>query len=111
MMIFRRKAEKKVPSKESGQKDNQCSHELLAIQQNTACISFNTDGIILEANPLFLNAVGYELHEVIGQHHRLFCDSEYARSADYKQFWNDLKAGKANNGTFFVSLKTSNPSI
>nr|WP_276573001.1 PAS domain-containing methyl-accepting chemotaxis protein [Marinomonas algarum] len=108
-MFFKRKSEetKKENAQETGQ--NQCSAELAAIKQNTACISFNTDGIILDANTLFLDIVGYRAEEVIGQHHRMFCDHEYANSAEYKDFWRALKAGEAKNGTFLRFTKSKQP--
>nr|WP_276573002.1 PAS domain-containing methyl-accepting chemotaxis protein [Marinomonas algarum] len=86
-----------------------CSQELLAIKQNTAYISFNTEGVVLDANQLFLDIIGYELHEIVGQHHRIFCDDEYARSGDYKEFWNNLKSGKASSGKFLRITKSREP--
>lgn len=73
---------------------------LQALCNNIPVIQFTPEGQILTANDLFLSAVGYRLDEISGQHHRLFCDGDYARSAEYSVFWRDLKAGKANKGTF-----------
>lgn len=73
---------------------------LKALCNNIPVIQFTPDGQILTANDLFLGAVGYRLDEISGQHHRLFCDEHYARSAEYSMFWRDLKAGNANKGTF-----------
>ena len=58
------------------------------------------DGVILSANNNFLETLGYELEEIVGQHHRMFCEPEYAKSADYKKFWSDLGAGEFNTGEF-----------
>nr|WP_267911669.1 PAS domain-containing methyl-accepting chemotaxis protein [Devosia oryziradicis] len=38
--------------------------------------------------------MGYELAEVVGQHHRLFLEPSYAASADYQQFWERLRKGE-----------------
>ena len=75
-------------------------NELNAIRSNTAFISFSPDGDILDANRIFLEATGYQYTEVVGRHHRMFCDATYIQSAAYQQFWRDLAAGKAQNGTF-----------
>ncbi|PJE56323.1 methyl-accepting chemotaxis protein [Marinomonas sp. BSi20584] len=80
--------------------NSQRKNELDAIKKITANISFSTDGIILDANDNFLEVVGYNLEEVIGKHHRIFCDTEYTKSSDYKFFWDGLKSGKSFSGTF-----------
>jgi methyl-accepting chemotaxis protein len=63
-------------------------------------IEFEPDGTILSANENFLNAVGYSLEEIQGQHHRMFVDPSYANSSEYKQFWSDLADGKFNAAEF-----------
>ena len=70
------------------------------IRASQAVIQFETDGTIIEANDHFLNAVGYDLKEIIGQHHRLFVEPGYAASAEYKAFWEALGRGEAQVGEF-----------
>ncbi|MGJ8687291.1 MAG: methyl-accepting chemotaxis protein, partial [Spongiibacteraceae bacterium] len=65
-----------------------------------AVIQFEIDGKIITANDNFLNAMGYQLDEVRGQHHRLFVESGYGASAEYKKFWQDLAQGEAQTGEF-----------
>lgn len=65
-----------------------------------AVIEFNADGVIQNANDNFLNALGYSLNEIVGNHHKMFCDAQYIRSEEYAQFWRDLKEGKPQNGEF-----------
>ncbi len=77
-----------------------CEWELNAIRANTAMISFTSDGTILDANELFLSVVGYQKSEIVGKHHRIFCDDSYVTSSEYQQFWRDLASGKSNSGTF-----------
>ncbi|WP_137168890.1 PAS domain-containing methyl-accepting chemotaxis protein [Marinomonas sp. FW-1] len=108
-MFFSKKEDKPSVSTQQVQQLKQCHDELNAIKQNTACISFNLEGIILDANPIFLDAIGYTLEEIVGKHHRIFCDVEYAKSAEYKTFWDDLKAGKSFNGTFLRFKKDKQP--
>ncbi|MFN3152954.1 PAS domain-containing protein [Bremerella sp.] len=70
------------------------SGKLEAISKAQAVIEFNLDGTIITANENFLNTVGYSLGEIQGQHHQMFVESEYARSTQYKQFWDKLRRGE-----------------
>ena len=74
--------------------------KLNAISRVQATIEFTPDGQILTANQNFLSAVGYKLEEVVGKHHSMFCDREYARSAEYQAFWKDLRAGEFKASEF-----------
>ena len=65
-----------------------------------ARIEFTPEGIILDANENFLQAVGYRLDEVKGMHHRMFVESTYASSDEYRQFWRDLARGHSSPGQF-----------
>lgn len=70
-------------------------HALLeALSTSQAMIEFEPDGTIVTANDNFLNTVGYTLNEIQGNHHRMFCDSEYVASNDYTTFWRQLASGK-----------------
>lgn len=71
-----------------------------AVKVGVATISFTPSGEILEANPLFLNVVGYSEQEVIGKHHRIFCDAHYVQSSSYAQFWEQLRQGHSHSGTY-----------
>ena len=68
--------------------------KLSAVSKTQAVIEFELDGTIITANPGFCAALGYELEEIRGKHHRMFVDSEYAQSPDYRRFWSELKAGQ-----------------
>lgn len=67
---------------------------LAALDKSQAIIEFKMDGTILHANPNFLKALGYTLAEVVGQHHSLFVDNDYAKSAEYREFWAALNRGE-----------------
>jgi methyl-accepting chemotaxis protein len=67
---------------------------LSALSRSQAIIEFDLDGTILEANENFLRVVGYERSEVVGQHHRMFAEPEYAASAAYQAFWSKLRRGE-----------------
>ncbi len=74
--------------------------QLDAIAKSTAVIEFDLDGNILSANENFLNAMGYELDEIKGQHHRIFVEPSYAASPDYQGFWAQLKRGEFASGEY-----------
>ena len=67
---------------------------LAAMDKSQAIIEFTLDGKILKANDNFCKALGYELSEIVGQHHRMFVDPAEVASPDYAEFWRNLAAGK-----------------
>ncbi|HEY8380940.1 MAG TPA: PAS domain-containing methyl-accepting chemotaxis protein [Microvirga sp.] len=74
--------------------------KLSALERSQAVIEFDLEGRILTANGNFLNAVGYTLPEIAGQHHGLFVDEESRRDPEYAAFWRRLKAGEYQSGRF-----------
>ena len=71
-----------------------------AMSKSQAVIEFNMDGTIVTANQNFLDAMGYRLQEIVGQHHQMFMPRAMRDSADYRAFWADLNAGKYQAGEF-----------
>lgn len=67
---------------------------LAALNRSSALIEFSLDGIILNANDNFLKGMGYSKSQIVGQHHRIFCESKEAESQEYKQFWQRLRSGE-----------------
>lgn len=65
-----------------------------AISKSQAVIEFQLDGTILTANENFLVTLGYTLDEVQGKHHSMFVEPEFARSAEYSEFWAKLARGE-----------------
>jgi methyl-accepting chemotaxis protein len=74
--------------------DDASAATLAAINRSQAIIEFTPDGQILSANENFLRALGYELSEIVGQHHRMFVEPAEAGSADYRAFWERLRSGQ-----------------
>lgn len=68
--------------------------ELSAIENAVAMIVFKPDGTVLRANDLFLHTMKFQRLEVIGQHHRIFCDPQYVVSSAYRKHWDMLNNGK-----------------
>ncbi|MDZ7425456.1 MULTISPECIES: methyl-accepting chemotaxis protein [Serratia] len=68
--------------------------ELSAIEHAVPMIVFSPDGTVLRANDLFLNTLGFQRDDVIGQHHRIFCDPNYVASPLYRKHWETLNKGQ-----------------
>ncbi|RNM04407.1 PAS domain-containing protein [Dickeya undicola] len=75
-------------------------YDMNAIKQNIAYIEFLPDGSILYANSLFLDLMGYTLHDIQGEHHRIFCNPHYVTSDAYYSFWRRLANGESFSGVF-----------
>ncbi|MEM9704848.1 MAG: methyl-accepting chemotaxis protein [Pseudomonadota bacterium] len=71
-----------------------------AIDKAQGVIEFDLKGNIRTANGNFLDVVGYTLDEIVGKHHRMFVSDDYARSNEYKEFWDTLGAGSYKSGEF-----------
>ncbi|MEH6635931.1 MAG: PAS domain S-box protein [Halioglobus sp.] len=71
-----------------------------ALDRIQAIIEFDLDGTVLSANQNFLDIFDYDLNEVVGQHHKMFCDAEYVMSDAYTEFWNCLSNGECNAAEF-----------
>lgn len=74
--------------------------EIQAIRRSQAVIEFEVDGTIIDANDNFLQAMGYSHDEILGNHHRIFVDPQYAASVEYEQFWDVLRRGEFHSGTY-----------
>ncbi|MEQ9634988.1 MAG: methyl-accepting chemotaxis protein [Devosia marina] len=85
---------------EQTQRSADLAAQIEAISRVQAVIAFKLDGTIIEANENFLTTVGYRLDEIVGQHHAMFCDPDYARSGEYAQFWERLRAGQYEAAEF-----------
>lgn len=73
---------------------------LAAIGRAQAVIRFSAEGLVVDANRNFLSAMGYELGQIVGQHHRMFVDPKEAALPDYAAFWAALRRGEAQSGEF-----------
>lgn len=74
--------------------------QLSAINKSQAVIEFDLQGNILTANDNFLQAMGYELKEIVGKHHQIFVDKSFAVSAEYQAFWARLGMGTFEAGEY-----------
>ena len=71
-----------------------------AISRSQAVIEFELDGTIITANENFLSVLGYRLEEIKGKHHSMFVEPATRDSADYKRFWEKLRAGEFQAGQY-----------
>lgn len=71
-----------------------------AIDKGQLVIEFDLDGKVISANRNFLRAMGYTGREIIGQHHSMFCTTEYIQSQAYRDFWLSLNDGEFLTGRF-----------
>ncbi|MBK7405975.1 MAG: PAS domain S-box protein [Phycisphaerales bacterium] len=76
------------------------TNRISGFSASQAMIEFELDGTIVSANKNFCDTLGYAENEVVGKHHSMFVHSEYAKSAEYRAFWDNLRAGKFQAGEF-----------
>ncbi len=55
---------------------------------------------VLRANENFLGTMGYRADQLASLSHRDFCTPALVGSAEYREFWNQLRAGQFVSGTF-----------
>ena len=79
---------------------------LAAVSSSQAIIEFSLDGKIITADEKFCRALGYQLSEIQGKHHSMFCDPTYVASPDYRRFWADLGAGRFDSREYKRISKT-----
>ena len=81
-------------------KNRDYQEQINSISQIQAVIEFTMDGTIVNANDNFLKALGYTLEEIRGQHHQMFVEPEFARSPEYREFWERLRRGESSISEF-----------
>lgn len=79
---------------------NLTSNKLGALNRSQGVIEFRPNGEILTANENFLKLMGYDERELVGKHHRIFVNNEYAHSSEYKEMWAKLNRGEFVSGEF-----------
>lgn len=100
MFLFGRRKQQHHTNPLQSDRLDSASRVLDAIKQSVPYIEFTSQGLVLSANDCFLDAMGYRLEEIKGQHHRMFCDSQLAASMAYQHFWQALNRGESQHGTF-----------
>lgn len=73
---------------------------LKALYRSMAYIEFDMDGVILNANKNYAAMSGYALKDLLGRNIKNLWHSGDLISPAYTDFWNKLKQGKIQTGTF-----------
>nr|WP_314089316.1 PAS domain-containing methyl-accepting chemotaxis protein [uncultured Shinella sp.] len=81
-------------------KSMDAGHIIDALSRSQAVIQFDLNGNILTANENFCKALGYDLKEIVGKHHRIFCEAAYTASDEYRQFWARLGRGEYDSSSY-----------
>ena len=76
------------------------SARMAALDRSHAVIELDRDGLVVTANGNYLDLFGYELEQITGQHHRIFCSAGYASGEEYDTFWSRLRLGEFVSGDF-----------
>lgn len=101
-------------------KENQIINRMNAINRSNAVIEFDLNGTVQFANNIFLDLMGYNSEEIVGQHHSMFVRDEEKNSKEYSDFWNKLKKGQyfsgdivrvKKDGTLVYLISTYNPIV
>jgi PAS domain S-box-containing protein len=74
--------------------------QIAAINRSQACVTFSVDGVVLDCNKNFLDAMGYAREEVLGKHHSMFVDPAYGKSREYQEFWERLRRNEFQAAQF-----------
>jgi methyl-accepting chemotaxis protein len=83
--------------------------KIRAVNRVQAVIEFDLTGKVIDANENFLAVMGYSLDDVRGQHHRMFCEPEFAHSPEYMAFWERLARGEFNAGEYRRVTRSGKP--
>jgi methyl-accepting chemotaxis protein len=83
-----------------GSNQNELRDISAALNRSQAVIEFNLDGTVITANGNFLETLGYALDEIKGHPHSMFVSGTERDSAEYRDFWSNLRSGKFQSGLF-----------
>ncbi|MES2158598.1 MAG: methyl-accepting chemotaxis protein [Pseudomonadota bacterium] len=71
-----------------------------AIERSTAIVTFDMQCRVVGANDNFLRLFGYAFSEIEMRPHSIFCEPAFAGGAEYRAFWNRLRSGQFDTGTY-----------
>ena len=73
---------------------------LQALNRSLLIVEYSPEGAVLAANEKFCEAAGYAVEEIVGKHHRMFVEREYAESGEYREFWDKLRRGERDESEY-----------
>jgi methyl-accepting chemotaxis protein len=71
-----------------------------AINKSQAVVELDMNGTVLAANDNYLKIFGYTLPEILGQPYTLFVNSADREGAEYRALWEQMHAGRHEQGRF-----------
>lgn len=87
-------------------KEQELQNRINAINKSTLMVEYDPKGTIISANDLFLKLTGYELEELIGQHHSIFAINKHAYQEETQEFWGTLNTGNSHQGEYLIKSKS-----
>jgi len=95
-------------------KEREISAKMFAINLTNAMAEYATDGTIINANEMFCDLTGYTQNDLMGRNNRILFDSEYRKSFEYNNIWENLRKGISQEGEYkfltkdnrFIYLRT-----
>lgn len=85
---------------EQRRSDAEFEGKVRAIDRAQAMIEFDLAGNVIDANGNFLALMGYGLAEIVGRHHRIFCDPAATQGEEYRALWDKLGRGEFDSGEY-----------
>ena len=76
------------------------TYKLEAISRSNAVVEFSPQGVIVDANELFLNVTGYQKEDLIGKNHSHLLSETERQSPQTQMMWENLQAGTYFSGEF-----------
>jgi len=74
--------------------------QIAAIDKIQGVVEFDLTGKIIGVNDNFGRVTGYSEKEIVGNHYRMFVDKADQNSVEYKEFWERLARGEADQGQY-----------
>ncbi|WP_375250806.1 PAS domain S-box protein [Sphingomonas sp.] len=74
--------------------------QIAAINKSQCVVSFDLDGLVIDANENFLKLMQYSAEEVRGLPHKTFVDPATIDSPDYQALWIALREGRFQSSKF-----------
>jgi len=82
----------------------QATEQILeSLDKSQAIIEFTPDGEVLTANKNFTQTTKYNLNEIVGKHHKIFCEDKFYD--ENPSFWKDLQRGEFKSDQFLRKNK------
>ena len=80
--------------------DKESTAKLGSLGKEYCIVEYKPDGTVITANENFTTLLNVKLSNIVGRHHSIFVDAEYAKSAEYKAFWEKLGRGESISQKF-----------